>query len=149
MSHSISRSTPITLLTKIIDVHLEPLYDKSPNSCRIEAADEFGHKYYLKDISRHVGVHEVEGAYRGGRGDSEKLACETLQKLFDGQYKIKSEVTLKEVKDGVPTIYADAKTRYDVVAFADGTNPFLFFEIQSSPMRETLCACIWKASVLI
>ena len=149
MSHSSSRSTAISLLTKIIDVHLEPLYDESRNSCRIEAADEFGHKYYLKDISRHVGVHEVEGSYRGGRGDSEKLACETLQKLFDGQYEIKSEVTLKEVKDGVPTIYTDARTTYDVAAFADGTNPFLFFEIQSSRMRDTLGLCIWKASVLI
>ena len=130
MSHSSSRSTA-SLLIKIIDVHLEPLYYKSHNSCRIEAADEFGHKYYLKDISRHVGVHEVEGSYRGGRGDSEKLACETLQKLFDGQYEIKSEVTLKEVKDGVPTIYTYPRTTYDVAAFADGTNPFLFFEIQS------------------
>ncbi len=143
-----SRSTPISLLVKTTNVHLEPLYDRSPDSCGIKAADEFGHKYYLKDISRHVGVHEVEGSFRGGRGDSEKLACETLQKLFDGQYEIKSEVTLKDVKDGVPSIYVDARTRYDVVAYADGTNPFLFFEIQSSPMRETLDACIWKASVL-
>ena len=47
-------STTISLTTKTKDVYLEPLYNRSGNSCNIFDADDWSNKYYLKDIARNV-----------------------------------------------------------------------------------------------
>ena len=47
--------TTISLTTITKDVYLEPLYNKSGNSCNIFSADDWSNKYYLKDIARNVG----------------------------------------------------------------------------------------------
>ena len=68
--------------------------------------------------------------------------------MFANEYEFEYEKMLLDVQNWVPTIYAESSTKYDVMAY-EGKNPVLFIEIQSSPMKETLGACVWKRSVLI
>ena len=51
------------------------------------------------------------------------------------------------VTNGVPSMYVSGMTRYDVVAYQK-KNPVLFIEVQSSPMQDTLKACLLKGSTL-
>ena len=56
LDHSQSRSSPSRFSSirtpNLKDVYLEPLYNKSSNSCNIFDADDWSNKYYLKDIAR-------------------------------------------------------------------------------------------------
>ena len=51
--------TTISLTTKTKDVYLEPLYNKSGNSCNIFDDDDWSNNYYLKDIARNVGIQDT------------------------------------------------------------------------------------------
>ena len=104
---------------------LEPLYEESLLSDGIMDADLFGKKYFLKEISSAVGVPPDEiNQFKGGRGESEKLAITTLKELFNEKYMLKSEQHLKHVENDIPHIYAHRNTWYDVVAYNDKMHPF-------------------------
>ncbi len=100
--------------------------------------------YCLFDIAELLGMlndaKKIQDDDRNNK--SERLAIAILKATIGDKYTYQYNCEVSWVKNGVPTLYTNEKTKPDVAVYRNSDELVFVVEVQSSPMEHALKLCI-------
>ena len=107
--------------------------------------------YCLFDIAELLGMlndaKKIQDDDRNNK--SERLAIAILKATIGDKYTYQYNCEVSWVKNGVPTLYTNEKTKPDVAVYRNSDELVFVVEVQSSPMEYALKSCVMRGEAVL
>ena len=147
-----SKKASVSNFSKTIDIESCYLFQEK-NTCGIDFsdADKMSKPYGLFDIAKQLGLlNDANKIQDDGRSNkSERLAIAILKATIGDKYTYRYNCEVSWVNNGVPTLYANSKTKPDVAVYRNSDELVFVVEVQSSPMEHTLKSCVMRCEAVL
>ena len=150
MRYTIKRAS-VSNYSKTINIKTCSLFKAQNARVTFSKADKVSTPYCLFDIANQLGLLYDEKKIQDDdqSNKSERLAIAILKATIGDEYTYQYNCEVSWVKNGVPTLYTNEKTKPDVAVYRNSDELVFVVEVQSSPMTHALKSCVLRGEAIL